>query len=246
MYKNLKAFRQSLDMSQKEFAASLGIGYTTYNGYETGAREPKSDFWIAIAKKYGVTIDYLMGYSNSPHKTAGKWPAPLSSGALQLAQDYDKLDRWGQRAVRGLTDFELTRYTEQARSDVPPELDKVVYITSYYPHPASAGTGQPAGDDGPEELLLKKRPPRGTSYVAPISGRSMEPTYHDGDKLFVCATADIMPGQVGVFYMDGQQWIKELGDGVLLSHNPAYPPRPMTDDIQCQGLVLGVCDDSYF
>lgn len=70
MYKNLKSLRQSLNMTQKEFAASLGIGYTTYNGYETGAREPKSDFWVAVAKKYGVTIDYLMGFSDNPHQTS--------------------------------------------------------------------------------------------------------------------------------------------------------------------------------
>lgn len=53
-------------------------------------------------------------------------------------------------------------------------------------------------------------------------------------------------GQIGVFLMDGQLWVKELGDGVLISHSPAYPPRPMTDDVRCQGLVLGVCDESYF
>lgn len=70
MYKNLKALRQSLNMTQKEFAASLNISYSTYNGYETGAREPKSDFWIAVAQKYGVTIDYLMGYSDDPLKTS--------------------------------------------------------------------------------------------------------------------------------------------------------------------------------
>lgn len=74
----------------------------------------------------------------------------------------------------------------------------------------------------------------------------MEPTYHDGDKLFIRACEEIEPGQIGVFYMDGKQWVKELGDGVLISHNPNYPPRPMTEDIRCQGLVLGVCDESYF
>lgn len=72
-----------MKMTQKDFAASLGIGYTTYNGYETGAREPKSDFWIAVAQKYNVTIDYLMGYTNSPHET--KQPAPTNEG--ELAED---------------------------------------------------------------------------------------------------------------------------------------------------------------
>lgn len=69
MYENLKALRESLNMTQKEFAASIGMKLTTYSGYETGVREPKSDFWIAVAQKYNVTIDYLMGYSDNPHKT---------------------------------------------------------------------------------------------------------------------------------------------------------------------------------
>ena len=80
MYRNLKILRKSLKMTQKDFAASLGIGYTTYNGYETGAREPKSDFWIAVAQKYNVTIDYLMGYTNGPHET--KRPAPTNGDEL--------------------------------------------------------------------------------------------------------------------------------------------------------------------
>lgn len=83
MYRNLKILRKSLKMTQKDFAASLGIGYTTYNGYETGAREPKSDFWITVAQKYNVTIDYLMGYTNGPHET--KQPAPTNGD--ELAED---------------------------------------------------------------------------------------------------------------------------------------------------------------
>ena len=74
----------------------------------------------------------------------------------------------------------------------------------------------------------------------------MEPTYHDSDLVFVHATEEIPVGHIGAFYMAGQQWIKELGDGVLISHNPGYDPIPMRDDIRCQGLVLGVCDESYF
>lgn len=60
MNNNLKRLRERLGMNQKEFAASMGIGHTTYNGYETGARDPKSDFWIAVSEKYSVSIDYLL------------------------------------------------------------------------------------------------------------------------------------------------------------------------------------------
>ena len=120
MYKNLKIFRESLGMTQKEFAASLGIGQTTYNGYETGAREPKSDFWIAVAEKYHVTIDYLMGYSDNPHgysdfpKTikvdfghgeTKKAPSQRDE-ADEIADVFRQLDEHGKGAVRAILNFE--------------------------------------------------------------------------------------------------------------------------------------------
>ena len=72
MYKNLRAFRESLKMTQEEFGKSVGVAKTTYNNYETGKREPDSEFWIKIAEKYGVSIDYLMGYKDEPYKQKEK------------------------------------------------------------------------------------------------------------------------------------------------------------------------------
>ncbi len=170
-----------------------------------------------------------------------------TDGAMRLARDYDGLDGHGKRVLRLVADEEKARCIERARSvreDEPPEI--IYFNLPQYHQRMSAGSGQPAGDEWGENLLLTKRPPQGASYVATISGDSMEPTYHDGDRLFIQAAINIQIGQVGVFLMDGQQWVKELGDGVLISHNPAYLPRPMAEDVRCQGLVLGVCDDSYF
>ena len=131
----------------------------------------------------------------------------------------------------------------EAAEEIAPED---IYSIPLYSLPMSAGTGQEAGQEYPEDFLLKKRPPRGTSFIARVSGNSMEPIYHNGDLVFIHATVDIRPSQTGAFLMDGQLWIKELGDGILISHNPDYEPRQFTEDIRCQGLVLGVCDESYF
>lgn len=72
MYAHLKELRESLGMTQEEFGKSIGIAKSTYNNYETGVRDPKSDFWVAVATKYRVTIDYLMGYSDDPHRTTSE------------------------------------------------------------------------------------------------------------------------------------------------------------------------------
>lgn len=86
MYTHLKELRESLEMTQEEFGKSIDIAKSTYNNYEKGIREPKSDFWVTVAQKYDVTIDYLMGYSDDPHGTvAGTSRAPLIIG-MRLAE----------------------------------------------------------------------------------------------------------------------------------------------------------------
>ncbi len=72
VYARLKELRESLGLTQAEFGNSIGIAKSTYNNYETGIRDPKSDFWISVAQKYGVTIDYLMGFSDNPHPAETK------------------------------------------------------------------------------------------------------------------------------------------------------------------------------
>lgn len=213
------------------------------------------DIYNALVQRYGKQpgipeghTSYQIEKNNLEMQTFKEKSAKetYSNAAITLARDYDALDNHGKRVVRLVADEEKSRcekLAKKARMQTSEEI--VYYITNWFPNPMSAGTGTVAGDDESEELLLIKRPPRGTSYIAPVSGNSMEPTYHDGDKLFIRACTEIQQGQIGVFFMDGQQWVKELGDGVLISHNPKYAPIPMHEGIRCQGLVLGVCDKSY-
>lgn len=92
MYEHLKELRESLGLTQSEFGKSVGIAKSTYNNYETGIRDPKSDFWIAVAQKYGVTIDYLMGYSDNPHPfslDAKKFPVPAEASTGNASLDVE-------------------------------------------------------------------------------------------------------------------------------------------------------------
>ena len=61
IHDKLKEIRETTGMNKKEFAQYLGMKYTTYNNYETGAREPSSDFLILISTKFDVSVDYILG-----------------------------------------------------------------------------------------------------------------------------------------------------------------------------------------
>jgi len=70
----------------------------------------------------------------------------------------------------------------------------------------------------------------------------MEPTFNDGDKIFVCKQDAIDIGEIGIFIINGDAYVKELGNGKLISHNGKYSPIPLKSDdsIYCCGRVLGV------
>lgn len=61
LFERIRELRESTGMSARKFAEELGIKYTTYYGYETGTREPGSEFIANFAKRFGVTTDYILG-----------------------------------------------------------------------------------------------------------------------------------------------------------------------------------------
>lgn len=246
----INTLKKEKGLTNSQIAQMSGVTLSTLDKITSGVNtNPKLDTLQAICKVLGCTLnDFVDGQSKD--------------GLSQLEQAHIKkyrlLDPYGKEAVDGVLDVE-SRRCEAARAAAIKEqrqqmedgdmvdFEKVIrFSVPGYSMPLSAGTGQEAGQEYPEDFKLIKNPPRGTSFIARVSGVSMEPTYHNGDLVFVHSTEEIPVGRIGAFFMDGQQWIKELGDGELISHNPEYDPIPMREDIRCQGLVLGVCDESYF
>lgn len=255
----IKEAREKAGYSQKELAEIIGVAPNTFHGYESGKHDPKSDLLIKIANACHVTTDFLLGTSDSMSPAIKIEKAPsLSDEAMKLAEDYDgRMDDRGRETVRSVADLEVARFKartaaalresrEQMEAGEMLEVETLCFMVPWFFQPMGAGPGEMAGSEPPEDLRLTKAPPRGTSFVARVHGDSMKPTYHDGDLVFVHSAEEIQVGRIGAFFMDGQQWIKELGDEELISHNPDYDPIPMREDIRCQGLVLGVCDESYF
>jgi len=250
----LSVLKKKSKKTLKQISDESGVPLGTLNKLFAGqTKDPKLDTVRSVVHALGYTLDDLDGKQEEIKKTPF-----YSDEAMKLAEDYDdRMDDRGRETVRAIADFEVARKLEEEKSAKKAILKEnrgmmeaaeeiACFILPYYLHPSSAGTGEYSTGDEWEELTMKKRPPRGTSYVVPVHGDSMEPTYHDGDKVFVRAGAEVRQGQIGIFIMDGEQYIKELGYGELISHNPGYGPKPMTEDARCQGLVLDVCDDSYF
>lgn len=60
----LVEIREKHGYTRKKLADELGRPYRTITKYETGEREPGHSYIVEIAKKFGVSTDYILGASN--------------------------------------------------------------------------------------------------------------------------------------------------------------------------------------
>lgn len=80
MKNNIKAIRESKNLTQKDCADLLGITIRAWQTYEQGVSEPKQELLFKIADMFDVSLDYLLG----------REPAPDPFGELNLSEDDEK------------------------------------------------------------------------------------------------------------------------------------------------------------
>ena len=65
----MKMLRKERGLRQKEAADRLGVAQALLSHYENGKRECGLDFLVAAANFYGVSVDYILGRTNSRNGT---------------------------------------------------------------------------------------------------------------------------------------------------------------------------------
>ena len=227
----IKKYRNIKGMTQQDIADALGesSGRVIYN-WEKGIGRPDCDKLARLCDLLEVSADELIGCKSMAQRpTATEW---------NTIQKYRALDEHGKEIVDYLIDSEYKRVATLLRKPKSRMLKM-----DYYTLPASAGTGNFLDSEFAEELLVPENAEaEQADFVISVGGDSMEPTYHDGDKVFVekCDSVDI--GEVGIFVVNGEAYIKELGNHKLISYNEKYKPIPLTenDSVYCCGRVIGI------
>ena len=74
-----------------------------------------------------------------------------------------------------------------------------------------------------------------------ICGDSMEPKYFDNDIVFVKKNVIVEQGQVGIFTLNDESYLKTLIGNQLVSFNKEYEPISITeyDEFRIIGKVVG-------
>lgn len=67
-YQRLRDLREDHDLKQEDVARVLGIKQTQYSRYERGIQMMGIDKYIALAKFYNISLDFILGLIQKPEK----------------------------------------------------------------------------------------------------------------------------------------------------------------------------------
>jgi len=110
-----------------------------------------------------------------------------------------------------------------------------------YDVPVAAGSGSFLDSDAYEEIEVDDTVPGDADFAVRVSGDSMEPRFIDGQIVFIRKQQTLAVGEVGIFEMNGDAYIKKLGQSRFISLNPRYKPIMLGefDSVHVFGKVVG-------
>lgn len=238
---NLKRARENAGLTQTQAAQKIGVSDGTYKNYEQGKREPNGDKIVTIANAFGVTTDYLLGRPDA------KEPAdPIDKLMTVDEMEKDLLREWlslDEASRKSFLDVLRKIVAADQKRQTAASKRAAYLLHRLSRHKVSAGLGYNLDDDDnwQEAEVVETAAVHRADFAVEVDGDSMEPDYLNGDILLVQSTPTIEVGEVGVFTLNGDGYVKELGEGELLSRNPEYDPIPIheSDSLQCWGRVIG-------
>ena len=235
-----KRLRDALDSSgmiPQELSEKSGVGKSSISQYINGSHKPSNIASGKMAEVLDVSPLWLMGFDVPRESDAKRFSAYADKfnelhPSLPTVEEKEILNNYRKLSS---TDQELVNTIMRRLLKGKPLAETKRYV--YFNRIAAAGTGF-LFDDIPSSTV-EVPVMENADYVIGVNGSSMEPTYYDGDMLYVQKANTIRQGEIGIFTMCGECFVKELGPDGLISHNKQYPNIPGSEDIRCVGRVIG-------
>lgn len=227
----LKKARTEQNLTQKQLSEMLSVKHNSISNWENDINKPDPDSIELLCGILEITPNYLLSYA----------PDDFSPAEKLVIKKYRELDEHGKKIVDFMLQEEWERGTFSKKQD-DVEVNRPPHrFINYYYRLASAGTGQIVFDMPPTKTIEipDTKEYKCANYALGVNGSSMEPTYMDGDTLLVEMAETIGVGEIGIFLVDGECYVKELGIGKLISLNPKNVNIPLSENSKCMGKVIG-------
>ncbi len=228
----IRSRRLALGLEQKELAARLGVHKNAVSGWETGRSRPDFNLIPSLCRELGVSPQALFGM-----------PEPHTPREELLLSVYRKLEE----RFRVHADTVLRSLLQAQDAENVPELFEI----EFQPVRLAAGSDAAIRDIAESETLYLHDTPllHRSDCVYKVNGDSMEPSFRDGDLVFVERIPKGKPlrfGEIGAFAVGSECYIKEYRQDGLHSRNGRYPVMRFdadgAADVYLIGRVLGLVD----
>lgn len=228
----------------------LGFGNGAIKRFSTNS--PSIDKVIAISNFLNVSVDYLLfGKEHTEN---------ISEDTNKLLSYYEILSDMDKGIVLGKAETLAELAAERAEQErAAAEKQKCIALPvflesnteentidiNFYDMPSSAGTGIFLDHTHYERRKIRRTAEaERADFAIPITGDSMEPVFHSGDVVLVESCPYVREGEIGIFVLDGDAFIKKYDGNRLLSLNPQYEPIELSkyETAVCLGRVLGIAE----
>ena len=122
----LKELRQEKKLSQKEIADLLEVSEKTISRWEKGENAIKSDKAQQLADYFGVSVGYLLGFSNDVEKHPFEWDEISEISKPYLVKELEKRRQERREELRVLRDFAKNNDLTENINNVTQKLEDIV------------------------------------------------------------------------------------------------------------------------
>ena len=236
-YDNLKAICDKKGVKITPIVNECGGAKGSISNWKKGAI-PNSDIVAKLAVRLNVSTDALI-FGKEASSSIGE----LTDDEQELLKIYKGLSIENKIRVRERATV-LSELETPVTKEPEPEQEPTIQIKhSYYRVSAGTGFNLPEGDDW-EMIDIPDTPEaRRADFAITIKGNSMEPVYFDGDIVLVKQQPAVELGEIGIFNIENNGYIKKFGGDRLISLNDAYDDIILSeydeDRNHCLGKVIG-------
>ncbi|WP_247929334.1 helix-turn-helix domain-containing protein [Streptococcus mitis] len=230
----IKFLRKENGWTQSVLAEKMSTSKQTISKYEKGIIKVNQDTIFRLADIFGVSIDSF--FPPIVEETATTSPVQAI---------YDQLTP--PRQAKALTYLEK-QLLEQKNENIVSE--NIISLDDYRESKTlpvigvvTAGNGITQDDNlNMEKCFYIDEIPDDYDAIAYVVGNSMEPMIKNGDYLFIKNTPQVDFNTIGIFQVDGANYVKKLRQGYLESLNPECADIQLdeSNDIRTIGEVVGI------
>lgn len=257
-------------LRQADVVEKTGINKGALSSYLSGRYEPKQNNIFLLAQALNVNEAWLMGadvpmeridpellqlQKESRKNFAEQWN--IQYYEKQLLKYFTQLiDENKKRAiqytenlcnVQKMEEEQGYKYIQSPTSativELHPKQESKIIVLPYFRAGVSAGTGIfILGNEAEDDIELPALPEyEDADFAIDVNGDSMEPDFSHEDIALVQRDVEMHVGDIGVFIVNGDAFIKELGEKELISRNKDYKNIPIHegDNVVCMGKVIG-------